>query len=313
MAKDERVIKVSICLITYNHEGYISQALESILMQVVDFNYEIIVGDDYSIDNTREIIRQYQHLRPGKIELLERRENLGLKKNYIEILDNCKGQYIAVLSGDDYWIDPFKLQKQVHFLDNNPEYVMVGHNAIVVDEINGGSPSLINTRMRSYDLTTKELMVKNPFAASQVMYRNNLVIEFPEIFFLPSGEDRRIYLLLSQYGKCRFEYDVTGVYRIHDGSITNKCKSTYKIQRDSLKNRIELVKEWNIYFKNQYCEEERNAIAGFAKRIVNLAVKNLDFRTVREYLPLVKIENRDTRKRQVLYKILKLFIHKESR
>ncbi len=302
-------MKVSICLITYNHEKYISQALESILMQVVDFDYEIVVGEDCSTDNTREIIKQYQEFHPKKIKLLDRERNLGLKKNYIDILKNCTGQYIAVLSGDDYWIDQFKLQKQAHFLENNPDYVLIGHNAIAVDEINSQLPWLVDTRLTSFDLGTSDLMLINPFVASQVMYRNNLVTEFPDIYFMPSGEDRRIYLLLSQYGKCRFEYDVTGVYRIHCGSITSKTKSTYESMLKNLRERIALAKKWNAYFDHKFDKEEEVAIAGFAKRIVILAFKNLDFHTVNEFFPLVNIEYTDSKKKKILFGFLNFFFH----
>ncbi len=103
--------------------------------------------------------------------------------------------------------------------------------------------------------------------------------EFPPVYFLPSGEDRRFYLLLSQFGKCRFEYDVTGVYRIHGESITSKSKTSYRTQLESLTNRIDLARaSWNAYFGYQYNEEQDLAIANFAKRIVNFALKKWDFK-----------------------------------
>lgn len=305
-------MKVSVGLITYNHEKFIAQALDSILMQVTDFDYEIVVGEDFSSDKTRLILDGFQHRYPDKIKLIYRNENIGLKKNFTDLIEKCLGQYIAVLSGDDYWTDPYKLQKQASFLDHNPDYVMIGHNAIIVDEINSKPPGLLNKKMKPYDLSTSDLMLINPFVASEVMFRNFLVKEFPPVYFLPSGEDRRFYLLLSQFGKCRFEYDVTGVYRIHGESITSKSNTSYRTQLESLTNRIDLAREWNAYFGYQYNKEQDLATANFAKRIVNFALQNWDFKTALNYVGLIKEDETAKIKNRVVYKILNMFASKKD-
>lgn len=125
---------VSVIMITYNHEDYIRQALDSILMQHVNFNYEIIIGDDASTDKTQEIIREYQIKYPDKIKSILREENVGPTRNGYDVKMRSKGKYIAVLEGDDYWIDEFKLQKQVDFLEKNQEYIGCANKYLKVTE-----------------------------------------------------------------------------------------------------------------------------------------------------------------------------------
>ena len=116
---------------TYNHADYIREAMEGILMQKTNFFVEVVVGDDFSTDDTLKIIKEYKNTENIHIKILERkvgdaywkkRQELGRLYNFTNILDNCTGNYIALLDGDDYWTDPLKLQKQVDFLDANEEY-----------------------------------------------------------------------------------------------------------------------------------------------------------------------------------------------
>ena len=127
-------IKVSVIVITYNHEKYIRKALDSILMQKVDFKYEILVGDDASIDSTPEIIREYKEKYPEYFNISLREKNLGGTRNSYELMMMAKGDYIANLEGDDYWIDENKLQKQVDFLEKHDNFVGCVSDFMYVDE-----------------------------------------------------------------------------------------------------------------------------------------------------------------------------------
>ena len=130
----ERVPMVSVALVTYKHEAYIREALDSILMQRVNFSYEIVAGDDCSPDGTQDILREYADRHPGRFVLLLREKNLGATANSYDIKCHCTGRYIAQLEGDDFWTDPDKLQKQVDFLEAHPEYIGTAHMHNVVDE-----------------------------------------------------------------------------------------------------------------------------------------------------------------------------------
>src|SRR6185436_18390622 len=126
--------KVSVLMIAYNIERFIGQAIDSVLMQRADFDYEIVIGEDCSTDGTRDIVRQYAAEHPSKIRPILRVNNLGMNANFVATLQECRGTYIALLDGDDYWTSPYKLQRQVDFLDNHPEYSISFHNVTIVYE-----------------------------------------------------------------------------------------------------------------------------------------------------------------------------------
>ncbi|MCR4675572.1 MAG: glycosyltransferase [Lachnospiraceae bacterium] len=127
---------VSVAIITYNQEKYIRKAIESVLMQKRDFDIEILIGDDASSDQTSDILREYDNKYPGLFRLKLHENNVGATKNSHDIYSKAKGKYLALLEGDDYWTDDQKLQKQVDFLEMNPEYVGCSCLCHVVDAYN---------------------------------------------------------------------------------------------------------------------------------------------------------------------------------
>ncbi|NNL58140.1 MAG: glycosyltransferase, partial [Nitrosopumilus sp.] len=125
MSNSDSDLVVAIWMVTYNHENYIEQAIESVMMQKTTFNYKLIIGEDCSTDSTRAICLKLKGKYPDKIELQLNEENLGHDKNGLVVYDLCyksKATYIAMLEGDDYWMDPLKLQKQIDFLEDNVDY-----------------------------------------------------------------------------------------------------------------------------------------------------------------------------------------------
>lgn len=121
--------------ITYNHEKYVAKALESVLFQETDFDYEIMVGEDCSTDETGNIVREYRDRYPDIIRIYPRDENTGRPTlNVYETTVACRGKYLAYLEGDDYWTDTKKLQKQVTFLEEHDEYIACTHSCRMVDE-----------------------------------------------------------------------------------------------------------------------------------------------------------------------------------
>ncbi len=118
-------IAVSVCIITYKHENYIRQALDSVFMQKTNFNYEVIVGEDASPDNTRQILLEYKEKYGDKLVLILHDTNQGVSKNARSVYAKVRGRYIANLEGDDYWTDENKLQKQFDILEKNPQYSAV--------------------------------------------------------------------------------------------------------------------------------------------------------------------------------------------
>lgn len=116
-------MKLSVFVVTYNQEQYIRQCLDSILMQKVDFDYEVIIGEDCSTDSTPQICDEYADKYPF-IHVYHHPKNIGLLKNWEFVMNRCQGEYIALLEGDDYWIDKNKLQRQVDWLDAHSDYTL---------------------------------------------------------------------------------------------------------------------------------------------------------------------------------------------
>lgn len=130
----EKEIAVSVICVTYNHEKYIRQALDSILMQKTEFNFEVLIGEDCSTDGTRAILKEYEADYPDVFRMYYRDENIGATKNEYELFMNAKGKYIAALELDDIWTDELKLQKQFTFMEAHPEYIGVSHNFDIIDK-----------------------------------------------------------------------------------------------------------------------------------------------------------------------------------
>src|SRR5690554_5301571 len=144
---------VSVWMITYNHEQYIKQAIEGVLMQQTTFRIELVIGEDCSTDNTANIIREYEQKNPGLIKARYNNQNIGMIPNMIKTLEECNGKYIALCEGDDFWTDPFKLQKQVDFLETHLDYTGAAHQATVKHEHSNAEQTLF----RNHDIADIEL------------------------------------------------------------------------------------------------------------------------------------------------------------
>lgn len=124
--KSENIV-VSVVMPTYNHEKYIRQAIEGVLMQETDFLFELIIVEDCSVDDTKKIALEYAEKHPEIINVLDSEKNLGITDNYFRAMGAITGKYIAICEGDDYWTDPLKLQKQVDFMESNPDCSLSFH------------------------------------------------------------------------------------------------------------------------------------------------------------------------------------------
>src|SRR5262249_20631667 len=139
----ENLVKLSVAMITYNHERFIAQALQSALDQRTNFPCEILVADDHSTDSTPAIIADFHRRYPDKIVPQIRQRNMGGSRNTELLIAACRGQYVAMLEGDDYWTDKNKLQRQVDFLDSHPDYVICCHRQQVLNEVAADYPETL--------------------------------------------------------------------------------------------------------------------------------------------------------------------------
>jgi glycosyltransferase involved in cell wall biosynthesis len=221
-------MKVSVPLITYNHEEFIARALDSVLMQKTNFDYEIVVGEDNSTDNTRNILIDYSKRYPDKFRLLLNEKNLGGHKNAAQTFSACKGEYLAMLEGDDYWTSPEKLQKQVDFLDNHPDCILCYHNIEVIYTDGSMKPHLHCAPDEKEFSTVEDLIKINFIPTCSKMFRRDKCVDPPDwVRSLPNG-DWPITILIALHGKIGYIDEVMGAYVIHPGGAWYRMRQNPK-------------------------------------------------------------------------------------
>jgi glycosyltransferase involved in cell wall biosynthesis len=214
------MVDISVWITAYNHEQFITQAIESVLMQQTTFTYEVVIGEDCSTDGTRDIVLNYKAQYPNKIRLLLPETNLGMIPMTKASYALCTGRYIAWLDGDDYWTDPHKLQQQVEFLEAHPTFSLCFHKVLYQSDaygLKGESDDPAHAGINN-TLSTKDfIQIVNPVNAVSVVHRNVLGTALPNWLFTLPYPDWGFYLALSQYGNAKYLPQPMGVYRIHKG------------------------------------------------------------------------------------------------
>ncbi|AFZ13628.1 glycosyl transferase family 2 [Crinalium epipsammum PCC 9333] len=224
-------MKVSVSMTAYNREKFIVQTLESVLAQEVNFDYEIIIGEDCSTDKTRDIVLSFQEKYPDQIRVLLHKENLGLLRNFGTIIQACQGQYIALIDDDDYWTSPYKLQKQVDFLDNHPECTVCFHDSRIFYE-DGSREDYFVELPSCKDIFSMEDLKSDPFIpTSSTMFRRRELGEFPNWFYKIYGHDWALHLLNAQYGKLGYINEIMSATRVHNGGDFNGRTEIQQLER----------------------------------------------------------------------------------
>jgi glycosyltransferase involved in cell wall biosynthesis len=252
-------MKVSVCMITYNHEKFIAQAIESVMMQKASFGYELVIGEDCSSDATRDICVAYKEKYPGRILLLLRKKNLGMMPNFIQTLQACQGEYIALCEGDDYWTSLYKLQKQVDFLDSHPGFAICSHNVKVVREgAPGSGHEWLGAKRKEVSVLEDLLREGSSGATCSLVFRNRVFGDFPAWYHIIQGGDWALQVLCASRGKLYYFREVMGVYRQHDcgalyaqtAAATEKGEETIAIpSKNSLKICDALDKHFSYRYK----------------------------------------------------------------
>ncbi len=224
------MFKVSVCLITYNHEKYIAEAIESVLMQQTDFDYELVIGEDCSTDRTREILLKYKDKYPDKVRLLLPERNLGMMINLVKTLKECHGEYIAILEGDDYWTDKCKLQKQVSFFEKNPGYSICFHKVTVHHEYDIAK-NYESNKDQCEDTSFTDLCMENYMATASVVYSKLKTSELPDWFVKAPVGDWTLHLFNAQFGKIKFLEDNMAVYRQHNNGIWSTLTGKHQLTK----------------------------------------------------------------------------------
>lgn len=211
--------RVTVVLLTYNHAPFIAEALDSVLMQQTTFPVELVVVEDCSTDGTQDILRRYQAQHPERIRLVLAASNQNDNVAWGQAIVGARGDYVALLDGDDYWTSPRKLQTQVEFLDAYGGCAIGFHNALLVFD-DGSEPSRpYNGATQAARSTIADLWMRNFMATSSVMLRRRVLTRLPEWHAaLPFG-DWPLFFLYAEHGDIGFLPATMSVYRRHRGGI----------------------------------------------------------------------------------------------
>lgn len=208
---------VSVAMLTFNHERFIRQAVESVLCQKTDFELEIVISDDRSTDATPEILRELQAGSAGRIRLLHHDSRLGVNRNLLETLKACQGNYIALLEGDDFWLGNEKLAAQITFLESHPECSAVHHNVFLQVDDDAASRTLMH-KASPGSMSLREMLRTNYVATCSVVFRNVFPDGLPEWLLEVAMPDWCLHVLNAKRGQFGYIDQPWAVYRQHSTS-----------------------------------------------------------------------------------------------
>lgn len=280
---------VSVNIVTYNQEVHIRNAIEGVLIQECDFPFELVIGDDFSTDRTREILKEYQKKYPDKIRLILWDNHVGGKKNFITVNYLCRGKYIAICEGDDYWINPKKLQMQVEIMEREPDVGLVHGGVIIYNfetktnkrDLHANFKYEINYFGKNNKFIENYLSLSNKIPhiyTSTVCMRKDILLriynENPDDFsdeFLMG--DLQLWLEASRM--CRFHYinELLATYNILPESVSNPkdISKLIKFCMSSLNIRLHIINKYNLNndIKHQVIER-------YITRLLNLSFRDMN-------------------------------------
>ena len=257
MNKNSNIL-LSVCMISFNHEQFIAQAIESILMQKTNFDFELVIGEDYSTDDTRKICEGYAKRNPKIIQLLSSQKNLGIINNFIRTIQNCDGKYVAICEGDDYWTDPYKLQKQVDFLEAHPEYAGCFH---YTQQVFTNHPDkqgrIFGKHGNQLHFTVEDTIARlSPWHTSSFIFRSK-AFDKPDWLYSVVSSDMALFSIVAKSGNIKCIPEIMSVYQKHDGGITTtKAHNQEKYHE----NRIALIQYLDAYHEFKYHKKAQEVI-----------------------------------------------------
>jgi glycosyltransferase involved in cell wall biosynthesis len=275
-------------MITYNHEKFINKAIEGVLSQNCDFNFEFIISDDFSSDDTSILILDRIKDNNGKvpIKFFPQKTNKGIINNFVFALKQCTGKYIAICEGDDYWIDNKKLSKQTDLLEKDNNLVGSFHFVKVEYE---GKPYLSNLFMPNVPeiIGTEDLISTSSLIHTSSLFFRRTALVFPDWYTTMLSGDFALTSILSKKGSFKRVNDIMSVYRVHNQGVTNS--KVYNKENKILK--INILEKLNVFHENKYDEKFKKVItqlnnenlnSSFLKKIrkkirIGLIIKRLKF------------------------------------
>lgn len=282
---------LSIRLMAFNHGKYIKKAMDGIMMQQTNFNFEVVVGDDFSTDDTLQIINDYKSTSRILIRVLKRikgddywtkRQEKGRLYNFTTILANCTGKYVSFLDGDDYWTDSNKLQNQVDFLEENPDYNLI--TGAVKRYVQDTDTFVDPNQKESYTFTYKDMIFRNHCSTCTTTIRNNHAKDFE--LFHDRGTDSQLWIrTLGKEGKGKYDNRVVAVYRKHNSgfsTVTQKGNDTFEKKYAAFQRKIDKANFWNDYFLKNTDYEVIRVKNKIRKKMYQLALSNKKYTKIPE-------------------------------
>jgi glycosyltransferase involved in cell wall biosynthesis len=290
---------VSVHMITYNHAPYIAQAIEGVLQQKTSFPFELVIGEDCSNDETREVVFEFQLKFPGLIRVITSDKNVGMIMNWCRTMKGCRGKYIALCEGDDYWTSPIKLQKQVDFLDSHSGCSACFHN-VNVEYVNNPEKNHIfhNTKMKNI-FTLLDIVSNHFIPTCSTIFRAGLFGEFPDWYSkIPMG-DWPLHVLNAQHGDYGYIDEILATYRVHDGGVWSSQNRVDILEKtivaENLVNCYLNYKYKHIFRhkKSKWYEEialielKKKNISGYVNAAVKSVINNPSFINAKFYMKLL--------------------------
>lgn len=288
----ENDILLSVIIISYKQKKYIKEAIDSVLMQKVNFKYELLLSDDYSGDGTLEIMKEYEKKYPEIVKVIDRGKNVGATNNMLDSARRTSGKYITFLEGDDYWCDKNKLQIQVDFLENNPEFISYSHKQEgrnLENKVLGYFP--VNEKEKGDFVVdgVNDLIDGKKISETTNVYRNIYLNDdnYKDLEYLLSVDstiaDSQVCSYLASLGKIYVSQKAMMVYRMRSNDGESNYNSTHKVNEIELsymKINSELDKFFN--YKYNYYKKIKNSFAiCFLYDLLHFNFKNIktDFKT----------------------------------
>lgn len=226
---------LSVIVITYNQEEYITECLKSIVNQKTNFDFEVILANDNSPDNSHKVIETFLSTEPKSvIKYFKHDKNKGMINNFFWALRQAKGKYIAICEGDDFWTDDNKLQEQVDFLEQNPSFSFAFHDVDVIQNPNENFEYIASQPNKTV-LKFNDILFKNYIQTCTVVFRSSFMETLPVWINEFAVGDIPLTLYLSDKGPAKYIPKKMGVYRRHSKNVSANRQSLKKSRSEYIK------------------------------------------------------------------------------
>lgn len=277
-------MKVTVCMINYNQEKFIKEAIESVLTQDCEFGFELLIADDCSTDNSKSIVKNIikNHPKGNLITFIEREKNLGMTPNFFETFKLCNGDFIALCDSDDFWRDTNKLQKQIDFLEKNKDYIVSFHDVTLFDENSQkiNRDYIIDEVKRDY--ISIELAC-GAFLMPVTMCFRNVITEIPHEAYKTTNWDVFLISLLGEFGNAKYMNDIIPAgYRLHQNNVSGTLTEVNK----DYQRKVIFYYLFKYYIRIKKTNIAHNYFLKYNRSIKQLLIHNFEHENRLEFLKL---------------------------